>query len=97
MTPRETLAKYGLATDVKSIINRLNNDDIANAVMAHNKGLYSLHERLHEHKTLYQADLVLLCEMAEKVEKIQESIQNPQNWNVYGLLNKIKSILDGEQ
>jgi len=73
MTAKETLQKYGLKTDVKSIKERIFNigdfGECSNALyksqLIKSNGFYSI-KMLTECHT---ADLSLLCEIAEKGEK----------------------------
>ncbi len=84
MKPSEILEKYGLKTDVKSIKQRIDNQE-------HFDFLYNLNERTNfkdiviESTRLMRADLDLLCEMAERVEKVEELL---------GLYQKFFNILD---
>lgn len=58
MTPRETLEKYGLKTDVKSIRERIIHND------------YSCISEIEQEQR--SADILLLCEMAEECEEIKK-------------------------
>ena len=93
MTPHEILAKYGLATDVKSIRERLTTAkayaNVPNVDIQY----------------LVDADLDLLCEMAEKVEKIQEVVDywdkslssEDEPFEPIEAMEEIQRILDGEK
>ena len=97
MTPREILAKYGLETTVKAIKDRLSKTtywDVA----------FEEAWRDNEHTVddmeiiIKTADLDLLCEMAEKVEKITNEVAMHQDGaNATVCIAQIQRILDGEQ
>lgn len=73
MTPREILEKYGLKTDVKSIKERIRwigAYKVASSLT--DDPLMILNIKME----IQQADLDLLCEMAERAEKLEDFITN---------------------
>lgn len=80
MTAKETLEKYGLATDVKSIKKRIIYQPSSYIV----SGSYAEKERNIIAETLKYADLSLLCELAEKGERydkaVKKELENAQSF-----------------
>jgi len=70
MTALETLQKYGLKTDVKSIRERLD------TVLSWDCNAYSIYT---DSKEVYTADLSLLCSLAEKGERYEKAVKDYQD------------------
>lgn len=83
MTPREILEKYGLKTDVKSVKERIGierNDKCG--YWESSKQYAELNHLLFFGNIIdecFQADLDLLCEMAERAEKVEEEYLTLKN------------------
>ena len=92
MNAKETLEKYGLKTDVKSIKERIFNigdfgessNAIYKAQLISANGFYSI-KMLTECHT---ADLSLLCELAEKGERYEKAVKNRRT--------ELQHIVDGQ-
>ena len=80
MTAKETLAKYGLKTDVKSIRERVfaNNGFNDSELYFEIADKFTNNDEESEHITLrlINADLALLCKLAEKGERYEKAVKN---------------------
>lgn len=105
MTPRETLEKYGLKTDVKSIRERMEgrkHSELARSYILERDGhpLDEIDEALHEAYItmatveLRSADLTLLCELAEKGERAKyiEGELDDAKQDIIALTDKITRL-----
>lgn len=72
MKPLETLQKYGLKTDVKSIRERLYNPDnyFRELKITFSNTIDGTIKAINAEDIVHDADLALLCEMAEKGERV---------------------------
>ena len=76
MTPLETLQKYGLKTDVKSIKERIEKDDYGMIALKIRGELNSSSVILSDLvRSIKAADLALLCELAEKGERYEKAVK----------------------
>jgi len=73
MTPIETLQKYGLKTDVKSVKERLYNPDnyFRELKTTLSNTIDGTIKAINAEDIVHDADLALLCEMAEKGERVE--------------------------
>ena len=77
MTPLETLQKYGLKTDVKSIRERIEKNDYFHFVLNSDFPMDFRSDEIHnEAQRLRSADLSLLCELAEKGGRFEKAVKN---------------------
>lgn len=74
MTALETLAKYGLKTDIATVKKRLTEDDymIMSAEMCIDGGKFEKHEITVIAKVIKFCDIQLLCSLAEKGERYEK-------------------------
>ena len=77
MTPLETLQKYGLKTDVKSIRERLYNPDnyFLELKITFSNTIDGTIKAINAEDIVHDADLSLLCEMAEKGERYEKAVK----------------------
>lgn len=107
MNAKETLEKYGLATDVKSIRERIEKNDYFHFVLNSDFPMDFRSDEIHnEAQRLRSADLSLLCELAEKGERYERVVER-SNQAKLGLaisvvsqyceytVNDIREIIDG--
>ena len=74
MTPLETLQKYGLKTDVKSVKERLYNPDnyFRELKITFSNTIDGTIKAMNAEDIVHDADLSLLCSLAEKGEELEE-------------------------
>jgi hypothetical protein len=77
MTALETLQKYGLKTDVKSIRERLYNPDnyFLELKITFSNTIDGTIKAINAEDIVHDADLSLLCEMAEKGERYEKAVK----------------------
>ena len=77
MTALETLQKYGLKTDVKSIKERLYNPDnyFRELKITFSNTIDGTIKAINAEDIVHDADLSLLCEMAEKGERYEKAVK----------------------
>ena len=97
MTPLETLAKYGLKTDVKSIRERvfLNVEkrfSYSEFLIKWLQNIHGVHVQIpidsdfrHAWEEIKNADLALLCSLAEKGERYEKAVKERKDL-IYWLL-----------
>jgi hypothetical protein len=78
MTPLETLAKYGLKTDVKSIRERLYNPDnyFRELKITFSNTIDGTIKAMNAEDIVHDADLSLLCSLAEKGERWERAVKD---------------------
>ena len=76
MTALETLQKYGLKTDVKSIRERLYNPDnyFLELKITFSNTIDGTIKAINAEDIVHDADLALLCELAEKGERWERAV-----------------------
>jgi len=89
MTTLETLAKYGLKSDVPSIKKRLMEDGymIMSAEMCIDGGKFEKSDILVIAKVIKFCDLSLLCSLAEKGERYEKAVKEKVESARYTLEN----------
>ena len=94
MTPLETLQKYGLKTDLESVKDRMNHPQGNYWTIAitseHAKDEHPYHDSDEQYwrweaRSLYVADLTLLCSLAEKGERYEKAVKERKDL-IYWLL-----------
>jgi hypothetical protein len=103
MTPLETLQKYGLKTDVKSIRERTGKSysDLLVKFITEQKEPQSMlginYDSAFRHRweEIKNADLALLCELAEKGERLEKVVKDSRSAyqeqaNISGGLKKVE-------
>ena len=107
MTPLETLAKYGLKTDVKSIRERvfLNVEkrfSYSEFLIKWLQNIHGVHVQIpidsdfrHAWEEIKNADLTLLCSLAEKGERLEKVVKDSRSAyqeqaNISGGLKKVE-------
>ena len=81
MTPLETLQKYNLKTDVKSIRERLYNPDnyFLELKITFPNTIDGTIKAINAEDIVHDADLALLCELAEKGERWERAVKKSKS------------------